>query len=78
MTTPSDEPGSPLEGARQNRPSLRVLPRYLLFQLPGWIIVVTASVVGSRWWDLPLWIWIAAPLAWVGIRSARTARASRR
>ncbi len=65
MTTPSDEPDSPLEGARQNRPSVRVLPRYLLFQLPGWIIAETASAVGGRWWDLPLCIWISVPLAWV-------------
>ena len=65
MTTPSDEPDSPLEGAQKNRPSVRVVPRYLLFQLPGWIVAVTASAVGGRWWDLPLWICIAIPLAWV-------------
>ena len=62
MTTPSDEPDSPLEGAQKNRPSVRVVPRYLLFQLPGWIVAVTASAVGGRWWDFPLWICIAIPL----------------
>ena len=65
MTTPSNDSDSPLERAPRNWPSLRVVPRYLLFQLPGWVAAVTAAAAGSRWLDLPLWIWIAVPLAWV-------------
>ena len=45
--------------------SPRVVLRYLLFQVPGWAAVVAAAAVGSRWLDLPLWAWIAGPLAWV-------------
>ena len=45
--------------------SPRLVLRYLLFQVPGWTAVVAAAAVGSRWLDLPLWVWIAGPLAWV-------------
>jgi len=65
MTAPSKDPAGRLERARRNWPSLRVVLRYLLFQVPGWAGVVAGSALGSRWLDLPLWIWIAVPLAWV-------------
>lgn len=55
----------PLERARRNWLPLRVVQRYLLFQLPEWAGVVAVLAVGSRWFDLPHWIVIAVPLAWV-------------
>ena len=54
-----------LEAGTRFWTSPRVALRYLLFQVPGWAAVVAAAAVGSRWLDLPLWVWIAGPLAWV-------------
>ncbi len=65
MAAASKDPDSPLGRAPTPRPSPRVVLRYLLFQVPEWGAFVAAAALGSRWLDLPLWIWIAVPLAWV-------------
>jgi len=35
-------------------PSAATLRRYLLFQVPGWLVAGTALAAAVRWWDLPL------------------------
>jgi membrane protein implicated in regulation of membrane protease activity len=34
--------------------SAATLRRYLLFQVPGWLVATLALAAAVRWWDLPL------------------------
>jgi membrane protein implicated in regulation of membrane protease activity len=47
------------------RRRLRPLIKYLLIQVPGWILVAVGLVVLKRWVDLPLWVAVAVFLLWV-------------
>lgn len=54
------------EGERQRRP----LTKYLVIQIPGWILAAVVLAVLRRWIDLPLWaavglffLWVAKDLA---------------
>ena len=42
--------------------SWRVLFRYLLFQLPGWIIPALILLLIDHWFDLPTWVILSAVL----------------
>lgn len=44
---------------------LRPLTKYLLIQIPGWILVVAALLLIRRWVDLPAWAAIGVFLLWV-------------
>lgn len=51
-------------------PTRRVLARYLLFQIPGWLAVAGGLTAAVRWWDLrPGWalagfaLWLAKDAA---------------
>jgi membrane protein implicated in regulation of membrane protease activity len=39
--------------------------RYVLFQVPGWIVAVVAVLLLGEWWDLPWWAGVAIVAAWV-------------
>ena len=40
------------------------LTRYVLFQIPGWLIAVAAAVLLHRWVGLPGWAAVALVAAW--------------
>ncbi len=44
---------------------LRPLTKYLLIQVPGWIVVAVALSLIRRWVDLPVWAAIGVFLLWV-------------
>ncbi len=45
--------------ARDRVGTLRVFGRYLVFQVPGWVIVGATLLAAIRWWQL------AEPVAWL-------------
>lgn len=69
MTTVFRDLARRLEAARKrvrkHGPSTGTVLRYLMFQIPGLAAVIVAMFVGSRWLELPRWVWIALPAAWV-------------
>lgn len=44
---------------------LRPLTKYLLLQLPGWLVAAVVLSLLKRWVDLPLWAAVALFLLWV-------------
>jgi membrane protein implicated in regulation of membrane protease activity len=44
---------------------LRVLGKYALFQVPGWLVVGSLAWSAHRWWGLDGWLAAAACGAWV-------------
>jgi len=44
---------------------LRPLTKYLVIQIPGWILAVVVLAVLSRWIDLPLWAAVGLFFLWV-------------
>ncbi len=45
--------------------SRKVLGKYLLLQLPGWIIVGLGLLIARRWADIPWWLYGAILGGWV-------------
>ena len=42
------------------RPAPRILVRYLLFQLPSWVLLLLAAILVREWVNLPSWVlWVA-------------------
>ncbi len=39
--------------------------RYMLFQVPGWILTVLLLTALYSWWDLPLWAAVGLALLWL-------------
>jgi membrane protein implicated in regulation of membrane protease activity len=50
---------TPLHPHAPRAGTLRVFGRYLVFQVPGWIIVGAALMAAIRWWQ------VAEPVAWL-------------
>jgi len=48
-------------GARKPRSTLT---RYVLYQIPGWLLAVAAAVLLHRWVGLPVWAAVALVVAW--------------
>lgn len=46
-------------------PAAGTLRRYLLFQVPGWLVVGIGLALAIRWWDLPLPWALAGLAAWL-------------
>lgn len=44
---------------------LRPLTKYLLLQIPGWLVVAVILALLSQWVDLPLWAAIGLLLLWI-------------
>ena len=60
------------EGERRLRP----LTKYLVIQIPGWILAVVVLAVLSRWIDLPLWAAVGLFFLGAGPGSAPAGRAA--
>ncbi len=45
-------------------PPRTVLARYVLYQVPGWLIAAGAALLLHRWVGLPGWAGVALVLAW--------------
>lgn len=50
---------------RASLPRVRVVARYFLMQVPGWLAVVALLVILNAWLDLPAWIGLIVMAAWV-------------
>jgi membrane protein implicated in regulation of membrane protease activity len=46
-------------------PPAAILRRYLLFQVPGWLLAGSALAAAVRWWDLPVPWALAGFAAWL-------------
>jgi membrane protein implicated in regulation of membrane protease activity len=54
-----------VEMANRAERRLRLLTKYLLTQVPGWILVAVGLAVLKRWFGLPLWGAFGLFLLWV-------------
>jgi membrane protein implicated in regulation of membrane protease activity len=46
-------------------PSRSIFLRYLLLQIPGWVVLVLALLLARQWVEVPVWVFIVVPAIWV-------------
>jgi membrane protein implicated in regulation of membrane protease activity len=68
MTRPKErEPVEGIAGRKvQERPDARVVLRYALLQVPGWILAAAVLIGIKAWLEVPTWALWAMGIAWVG------------
>ena len=46
------------------KPPRTVLTRYVLYQIPGWLLTVAVAILLHRWVGVPAWAAVAVVVAW--------------
>lgn len=50
---------------KRTRWSTRIILRYILFQIPGFVLIMTTLILFRRWVDLPGWVFWGSIVLWI-------------